>query len=240
VGGFVVCRSGRTLPAKDVGSRKGRTVLALLAVERGRTVPVDGIVEVLWADAPPRRPAANVATLVSRLRAALGTSVVVGGRTGYRLGDQVAVDLHDAYALVREAETRLAGNEPVSALAAAGRAMELLDAGPVLADEPDALWAEPIRAVQGRLLRQARHMAAEAALRVRDPASARLAAEAAVAADPFDEVASRDLMRAHVVGGEPARALAVYERLRSTLAIEFGVDPAPETRELHLAILRVG
>ena len=45
-------------------------------------------------------------------------------------------------------------------------------------------------------------------------------------------------MRAYVARGEPARALSAYERLRADLASELGVDPAPQTRDLHTAVLR--
>jgi len=230
-----VRRNGRLQPAREVGSRKARTLLALLAVERGRVVALDRIGEVLWGDFPPREPADNVATLVSRLRAVLGPDVVAGGRAGYRLGDPVGVDLADAAAMVAEAEARLSGGEPALALTATAAALDLLRGGAVLADEA---WAGRARDQQAELLRRAWHAAGEAGLRSGDHPAARSAAEAAVTADPLDEVAYRILMRAHAATGEPARALLGYERLRAVLARELGVDPAPATRDLHLAILR--
>src|SRR5262249_42964426 len=63
-------------------------------------------------------------------------------------------------------------------------------------------------------------------------------AEAAVAADPLDEAANRWYMSAAAAAGEQAKALAAYEALRQRLGRELGADPAPQTRELHLAILR--
>src|SRR5262245_59774635 len=84
-----------------LGSRKARRLLMFLAVDHRRTVPVDRIVDVLSPDGPPQRPADNVATLVSRLRAALGTDVIVGNRDGYRLGT-AHVDLHEAAGLIAE------------------------------------------------------------------------------------------------------------------------------------------
>jgi hypothetical protein len=45
-------------------------------------------------------------------------------------------------------------------------------------------------------------------------------------------------MLTRVRTGEPARALGVYEALRTALADLLGVEPAAETRELHLAVLR--
>jgi len=237
VGEFAVYRAGRALPAAEVGSRKARTVLALAAVHYGY-VPVDSIITALWGDAPPRHPGANIATLVSRLRSALGPDAIGGGRTGYRLGDHVRVDLIDATYLVSRAEARIAAGQAAAALTTATQAMALLDNGAVLAERPDAPWAEPARALHGQLLRRARHAVAESALRVDDIRTAQATAEAAVAADPLDEAACRMVMRAHHAAGEPARALLAYQRLRTTLTRELGVDPAASTRDLHLAVLR--
>ncbi|HEX5406724.1 MAG TPA: winged helix-turn-helix domain-containing protein [Pseudonocardiaceae bacterium] len=79
-GSFAVARDGTADSGLD--SRKARRLLTLLAVNSERRVPVDRIVDVLWSDNPPRRPADNVATLVSRLRAALGDDDGQGpGRT---------------------------------------------------------------------------------------------------------------------------------------------------------------
>jgi DNA-binding SARP family transcriptional activator len=239
-GSFAVARGGRELATQEVGSRKARTLLALLAVERGRRVPTGRIVEILWGDEPPRQPAENVATLVSRIRAALGVAAVVGGRDGYRLGDppEIEVDLDQAGRLVQEAEARLAAGEPALAGVAARRAGELLAATTVLDDTPYADWAEPARVEVAGLLRRARHAAAAAALGAAEPAAALTAVETAIAADPLDEAAYRLLMLAHQAAGEPARALTAYDRLRELLADELGTDPAPQTRDVHLAVLR--
>ena len=70
-GAFAVTGGGAPDRA-TVGSRKARLLLALLAVFRGRVVPTDRIVDVLWPGQRPRRPEREVATLVSRLRGALG------------------------------------------------------------------------------------------------------------------------------------------------------------------------
>jgi len=237
VGGFAVYRAGRIQPATQVGSRKARTLLALLAVAGWRFVRADSIAMALWRDGPPRQPADNVATLVSRLRATLGPDTIVGGRAGYRLGDAVRVDLHDAAGLVDDAETRLDHGEPGAALGGAQRALTLL-ADPILVDDASAAWVEPAHALHTGLLRRARRTVAEAALRVGDAPTAVAAAEAAVLADQLDEAAYRTLMLAHDLASEPARALTTYERLRATLADELGVDPAPPTRRLHATILQ--
>jgi DNA-binding SARP family transcriptional activator len=245
VGVLTVYRDGRAHTGQDVGSRKARTLLALLAVEH-RPVPVARIADVLWGDTPPRWPARSVATLVSRLRGTFGRDLVVGDGTGYGLGEAVGTDLGDAAAIVAEAEIRLTCCESAHALAAASAVLDLLGAGPsgaveggdVLADEADVTWIKRARSLHVELLRRARHTAAMAGLHSRDHGAAMAAAEAAVAADPFDEFAYRALMRAYAAAAEPARALLIYETLRGRLARELGVGPAAATRQLHVAILR--
>jgi DNA-binding SARP family transcriptional activator len=239
LGPFGVVRRGCPLPLAEVGNRQARRLLALLAIQPGRLVAVNRIVEVLWADGVPRHPVANVATLVSRLRAALGGGIVRGDRRGgYRLGAGVRVDLHHAADLVVRAEALLGAGETARALVTGRLGLAALEESPVLTDERDSEWVQPARRLQDHMLRRARHVVANAALAAGDPGGAVLAAEAAVAADPFDEAAHRILISAHHARGDTVSALLAYERLRATLAEELGIDPARATRDLHRAILR--
>jgi DNA-binding SARP family transcriptional activator len=109
-GTFSVIRDGAELPGGVVGSRKARILLKLLAVERPGLVTTQRIVDVLWDGRPPAAAEQNVATLISRLRGALGPGVIDGGRTGYRLAAAplVSVDLDTAAGYCDQAERRLA------------------------------------------------------------------------------------------------------------------------------------
>ena len=236
---FRVVRDGTELTDGQIGSRKSRTLLKLLAVERPGLVPVGRIVDVLWPNERPKAPEQNVATLVSRLRAVLGADLIQGGRAGYRLAaaPRVVVDLDAAARLCDQAEGKLVTAVAV-ALAAAERAHELLSAGTAIGDEPYADWADPAREQVRRLLRRVRLAAAEVVLATGDP---RLAAGYVEAARP--PICST---RRHTGGtcrprprqASQAKALAAYEALRQRLGRDLGTDPAPQTRELHLAILR--
>jgi DNA-binding SARP family transcriptional activator len=240
LGPLTVLRGRVALADHEIGSRKARTLLKRLLVDRDRVVSIDSLAEVVWPGGPPEHAERQVATLVSRLRAALGRDIVVRVGEGYRFGGGAgyAVDVDEAGRLVGEAESRLAAGEPGLAYTAAGRGLELLGRGDLLADEPDADWLAPARQAAAGLLRRARRSAAAAALALDDHAAAIRFAEAALAADPFDEQACRVLMRAHHGHGEPAAALTAYERLRTLLADELGTDPAEQTRALHRSILR--
>src|SRR6478609_1293744 len=89
-----------------LGSRKARTLLALLAAEPHRSFSVDEIADVLWPGDPPVSAARTVASLVSRLRSTTASELIAGSPVGYRLG-RVEVDVERANDLVAEAERRL-------------------------------------------------------------------------------------------------------------------------------------
>lgn len=227
VGRLSVVLDGVALQDKQVGSRKARTLLAVLAAEPGQR-DAEWLAARLWPEEAPKDPADNVATLVSRLRSALGLGAIVGDRAGWQLGN-VEVDVRQASRLVAAAAQHLS-TEPTLALTAATSAVHLLE-GDVLVGEPNSEWVDELhRGIRG-LIREARHTGAAAALAVGNPSGALTFAEAAAADDPFDELAVRLLLRAASAAGEPARGLAAYERLRRTLADELGTDPAPETRQ---------
>jgi DNA-binding SARP family transcriptional activator len=221
----------------QLGSRRARKLLALLAVDAGHVIPVDRIVDTLWPTEVPLRPAANVATLVSRLRATFDRHFITGGRQGYRLGEHVGNDLSAASELVTSAEAHLAADQPTPTRIAADQALHLMhdDVLPELVTEP---WVTSARALRQRLRRRALQTSAEAALRAGDARAALVAAETAMIAEPFDEEACRLAMRACDVLDEPARALLIYDRLRLSLASDLGVDPAGPTQALYLSILR--
>ena len=68
LGSFVV----DGLDERAIGSRKARLLLKLLACERGGAVSTDRIVDALWGDDAPAKPADQISVLVSRMRSVLG------------------------------------------------------------------------------------------------------------------------------------------------------------------------
>lgn len=216
--------------------RKARGLLLLLALAGGRPVPLDAAVDALWGEAPPARPADQVAVLASRVRRVLGRDRVERTDGGYRLRADWT-DLTELDAVVHEAERRLGAGETGAAASAARAALALLR-GPVPEVRPEADWAAAERAAAIRLVQRARRIAATALLEAGEWRDALELASGDLVADPLDEQAARTVMRAHAAAGRPAQALTVYADLRATLADELGTDPAGETAALHTAILR--
>jgi DNA-binding SARP family transcriptional activator len=218
---------------RELGSRKARTALRLLALAGGRPVSAATIAEILWQDKQPRDPAGQVAVIVSRLRRVLGTARITHGDTGYTLHVDW-LDLTAAGELVAEADRRLAAGAPAAALAAATSASSLL-AQPDLDSE---VWSEQERRGLERLVARCRHLVSRAALASADLATGVEAAERAIDADPYDEEALRLAMAGLASQGRSSSALTLYERIRRRLDDELGVSPSVETDAAHRAVLK--
>jgi DNA-binding SARP family transcriptional activator len=215
--------------------RQVRTLLKILALYHDQSVGLDRLVDYLWRDDPPVRPADQVSVLASRLRAVLGPERLRHTDAGYSL----AVDWLDLDALreyAAESDGRLAAGAAGGARAAAAAGL-LLVRGPLLADEPNAWWADVERAGADRLIAQVRQTAAGGALAAGDWASAAELASHLLAVDPYDELALRILMEALARSGRAASALAAYAAGRERLAEDLGVSPSGPTEALHTAIL---
>ena len=220
------------VPERDLGSRKARTLLKALALARGSSVPTDRLVDLLWGDSPPARPSEQVGVLVSRLRGVLGAERLPRTSAGYAVvADWLDVD--ELAARVDEAAAAVAAGRLAAARATATAALALAR-GPLLVDE-DGDWVDAERAAVEAIVGRARRLLAEAAAGDHDAAT--VAAEAALAHDPYDEVALQILMRAHAGAGRPASALAAYARARVRLAEDLGVSPTAATEALHDEIL---
>ncbi|MGQ0432998.1 MAG: AfsR/SARP family transcriptional regulator, partial [Microthrixaceae bacterium] len=217
-----------------VGSRKARTLLAALAVRRGRPAPADALAEMLWGHEQPSRPSDQVGVLVSRLRGALGSDRIVRNDAGYALRTDW-LDLDELDARTLDAQARLQARDWLAARLASSMALDLVR-GPLLPEE-DGEWVDGPREAVGRTVAAVGLVAAEAALQSGDALGALAAAAAGLDHDPYDEAALRAMMRAHVALGRPASALAAYAEVRTRLGDDLGVSPSVDTETLHADIL---
>jgi DNA-binding SARP family transcriptional activator len=219
---------------RGLGSRKGRTLLKVLALARGAPVSVDRLADVLWGEDPPSRPADQAGVLISRLRGVLGAERIARTDAGYVLTvDWLDIDELDE--LGATAARALAEGRLGVARAACDAALALAR-GPLVPDE-DGEWVEADRAAVGATVARVRRLAVDAAVAAGDHDGAAALAEQALADDPYDEVVLRALMQAHLSARRPASALGVYARVRERLAEDLGVPPTAETEALHARAL---
>ncbi|NHC13234.1 BTAD domain-containing putative transcriptional regulator [Motilibacter deserti] len=241
LGGVGATRDGAEL---DLGGRRQRAVLALLALARGGVVPADRLIDLVWGEEPPPSASGGLQAYVSHLRRQLqpGRSprdpdaVLVSSPPGYAL--RLPPDAVDAWLLerlVREG-TSLAASDPAAAVATLSSALALWR-GPALAEYAGEPWADgeaarlaELRSVAREQLLTARLQAGEAALLVPE-------LEALVAEEPLREERWRLLVLALYRASRQADALAALRRARAVLAEELGVDPGPVLRGLEAEVL---
>src|SRR5215216_6808899 len=222
-----------------VGGAKQRAVLAMLGLDANHAVTADRLIAGLWGEQPPPCAASMVQNYVWRLRRVLGgdggAELLTRGR-GYELRiDRELVDVCRLERLVSEAARAADADEPANG--AAREALALFRGDP-LADVAD----EPFAVAEIRRLEELRLTAAELAI------DADLAAgrhdevvgeiDALLAENPLRERLYARRMLALYRCGRQADALEAFRNARQTLVEEIGVEPSPELRRLHDAILR--
>ncbi|MGW1888787.1 AfsR/SARP family transcriptional regulator [Streptomyces sp. NPDC002004] len=223
--------------AVPVGGVRLRTLLTVLALRPGRTVPVRTLVDEVWGPEPPADAPGALQALVGRLRRALGADAVASVDGGYRLCAATDdVDAHRFERLAAEGTRALADGDPAKAAAVLDDALSLWH-GPALADLPDDT-AEATRWEARRHDAHRTRLTAALALGEADQALPELTA--LCDAHPLDESLQALRLRALCATGRPAEALAAYDDVRRNLADRLGADPGAELRSLHAWLLASG
>ncbi|MFF4270373.1 BTAD domain-containing putative transcriptional regulator [Streptomyces sp. NPDC001536] len=228
----------------DLGPRQRRLLLVRLLLENGRPVSQETLLRDLWPTERPTGAASSVRAHVSRLRAVLDpvrqgrSTMLVSGPSGYAL--KVPREARDT-TLFKQSVNR--AREALRARQLPLARQEIEAAAALWRGEPLAEAREHAFAVRERtriagLLHDAMELRSAILLQQGEPAHAIAVAEHLLAKAPLRETTWALLMRALYAAGRPVEALERYERFRDTLATDLGLDPSPQLRELHTAILR--
>jgi predicted ATPase len=186
-------------------------VFAYLVLHRHRSVPRDELLEVLWPARAPEAPDAALTALLSRLRSVLPPGALEGrAQLALRLGPDAWIDV----------EVAAQATDARAALAIAEQPLLPGLEGDWIAErrrELDALVSTLLEAIGD------------------EPALRRL-----IAREPLRESAYGRLMERLAARGDVARALAVYDELRTRLRDELGVVPGAPLRALSERLLGHG
>ncbi|MES4889450.1 BTAD domain-containing putative transcriptional regulator [Streptomyces sp. NPDC096012] len=229
----------RSLP---LGGSRPVALLAALVVHLGEVLSTARLVDLVWEERAPATAGALVASHVAAARRALapaGAASAIRTRAPGYLAD-LTPDQVDARRFERLLSAgRCAADE--------GRDTEALD----LLTEALALWrgqdalegvTQSFARIEAARLKELRLVAQERlyALRLRMGHAAEVVAPllSHVAAHPLREGPRAQLMTALFRIGRAPDALRVFQEGRDMLRADLGLDPGPELRALHLAVLR--
>jgi DNA-binding SARP family transcriptional activator len=218
-------------------TKKAADLVRLLALHDGELVPRETVLKQLWPDAERPRALASLRTANCHARQVIGNAHLERNLMGMRLVN-VWVDVTRLRALTVEAH-HAAENGAPSDVRSIARAAGALYRGALQAHDDNANWARTEREALSNAYQALLCDAAAAAIEVTSPRDVVDFAGRAIVLDPFSERACRLLMRGYAQMGETSLALREYERCRKLLHDERGVDPSPESRELHLAMSAV-
>ena len=221
-----------------VAGPKLRSFLAVLALQAGRVVPADQLIDVLWGVDPPAAVRNGLQGLASKLRRTLGSADLVAMRgDGYAL--ELPVDAIDVFR-----------HEQLVAAARAAVVEGDLRRAATLLSEADALWrGDPLadftyddfaagaitRLSELRLTLIEERLDIELELGRHQGTVAEL--DELVATYPLRERLRGLLMLALYRAGRQADALRVFQDGRRVLGEELGLEPGHELRALEAAIL---
>lgn len=224
----------------QIRGRRLRSLLACLLVNRNETLSSDHLLAAVWGARAPPNGSHGLASLVSRLRHALGPEVASRIETtpgGYRLcvsAEEVDVDRFErSFAAGRRA---LAAGDDRAALERfragldewRGQAFGELVYEPFLVEEAARLEELRLDALEAKF---------EAELRSGEQADLVSELEAFVATNPLREHARAQLMRALYASGRQAEALDAYGVGYRLLAGQ-GLEPGAELRHAQASILQ--
>jgi DNA-binding SARP family transcriptional activator/class 3 adenylate cyclase len=239
LGGVEATVDDRSVP---LGGEKHRAILALLALEVGRAVAVERLIDSIWGESPPETVRASLQVHISQLRRAFADAGLPGAietrPPGYLLvADREAIDLHRFNHSVEQARAAAYSGNVVEAGRLARSALADFGGGPFAGLRDRASFdAIAVQIEEHRLTMI--ELAADADLAARKQEAVVAELELMVADNPYREGLWERLALALYRCGRQADALERLGRLRRGLLEDLGLDPSPSVVALENAILR--
>jgi DNA-binding SARP family transcriptional activator len=208
--------------------RRQMALLTLLGGARSSPLTRDKAVALLWPESPSKQARSSLSDALHVLHKGLGDGAIEHS------GDDLRLNPAIVWCDVQEFRGALREGRPDEALS--------LYAGPFLdgfhfSGSPEfERWLDGERDALRREAREAADALAVEREAAGDMAGAVMAARRALALEPYDEAAARQLMRLLAAAGDRAAAVAAYESFARELTTDLELEPSPETRELARSV----
>jgi DNA-binding SARP family transcriptional activator len=221
-----------------LGGPRQKAVLARVLAGADETVSAEQIVDDIWGERSAESTVASVHAYVSRLRRLLGGDAIPR-RAGRYLVDRgvVTVDADLFVDDVSRGRAALAHGEDDAAAAILEAALARWRGPDAFGPMREAHFLAPLAARWEELRVLAAEALADAHARRGCTSDDVALLQELADRDPLRESVAVRLVRALYAAGRQADALAAFERCRQELAEQLGVDPTPELRRVHAAVL---
>lgn len=228
----------------SLGTPKQRAVLAVLVMNRNRPVSTDSLITAAWEEWPPAEAKASLHSYISNLRKLLSgagadpKAVLVNAPPGYRL------NAADAACDIGRFVVQKAAGVHAAAAGSFEQASDYLTAalaewrGPVLDDLRDFQFVDAFATALTEDKVVAHTARAEAEIACGRGYAVIGELESLTVEHPYREPLWAQLITAYYMAERQSEALDAYQRLKTTLADDLGIDPGPTVRALHERILR--
>jgi DNA-binding SARP family transcriptional activator len=232
---------GETLAPVECKLRRSLQILAYLASSPGLSVGREELIEAIWSDASEETIERNFHPTLSYLRRDLETPSVgpvpspLLYRAGvYRLNPEISweIDVDRFSRLLEDGRAQQKAGRDEAAAAAFREAWKLYR-GPFLAGHYEGWVTARREPFQRQYIEMLRDLG-DLSLRLGNPEAATDAYRAVLLEDPLQERVHLAVMRLYAHQGRRDLVRRQYDRLRTLLHEELGVEPLPETSaEFH-------
>jgi len=219
--------------AIEIGSRKNRVLLAMLASARGRSMSRDALAAVLWAGHSEEQARNSLRQALAVLRKELKSHETnffseLNSTVALR-PDQVSLDI-DSFL----SDIRLGTAKSLQRAIGLWRGSFLSDV--IVSESELEHW------LSGQREHYASHYisAMDRLAPLLDGAARIDMARRLVQADTLREGSHRQLMEAFLAAGERSQAMRHYDKVRKLLHEELGIEPSPEIEDLRKEIASNG
>jgi predicted ATPase/DNA-binding SARP family transcriptional activator len=227
-------QAGVSVPVRGA---KQRALLALLALQRGKPVSADRLIDHLWGDGEVANPANALQAQIGQLRRSLGSAVIVTSEAGYAVDiGPDDVDVVRFEQLVATGQRLVEEGEVAQASTALGEALALRRGEP-LAEFAYAGFADVERAHLDELTLVAIEARAGADLALGRHGELVGELEGLCREHPLREPLWELLILALYRAGRQAEALGAYSDARDRLVEDLGIEPGRALRDLQARVL---
>jgi two-component SAPR family response regulator len=241
LGGFGLQQAGQIIEFSAKGPGRPVELLKVLISLGGQNVRADQLADALWPHVDADYAHKSFTATLHRLRRIFGEDETLRLRDG-RLSLNATLFWVDTWAmehLLTDLDSRLRDGDPRVLATATDRLVNeimTLYKGPFLPDEAEQpAYIARREQLRSRLLRALVRVARRWEETGRSDAAVDCYLRC-IDADELCEAFYRNLMLCYQRLGDPAEALATFERLQAVLAARLRTVPSPETRAIHAGL----